>query len=508
MQLVSNAIEWYAEHSPDRMAVASPTSELTYKELNETINFWTHYLRERGVSASNQVLIFMENDTAFIAAAIALVRMGSAIVFMNTGLSNDEVSKLCQEIQVDYVLTERKFSQLEGHCGKSAGKSPHFVYKEPIQAAHDESDPTMYAASNTDSEQAQQWLTFFTSGSTGKPKGITISKSKLNVAMSSYSLQRPSAYFLARPLFFRAHFSSLCFMLQEGKTIIVCADAASQSIYRLIEKYNVSQIISSPYDLLALVNWMEAEELAFPNSMKEWVSTGTSLHPNVRARLRKFSSSIRLTNLYGLSEVGAISMIEHSQWVHKEGSVGRPSFFVKIRIVDEELNERPIGEKGEICVSSSFVMDRYFKDDTLNKASFTDGYFRTGDIGYVDADGYLYIEGRMDQSINRAGYMFHLAEVENVLRNHGSIEQVAVVRSINEYGLQSPVAFVQPVRGLDLNARAGLADDLFQYCRDRLSSFKIPDQFVLVEQMPLNEAGKMNTAYLQRMLIKEGVKAT
>lgn len=501
MQLVSKAIQWYAEHCEDTIAIASSSGEITYMELNNQSNMWANYLMKSGVSVVDRVLILLDNDLEFVEAMMALVRIGSSIVFMNTGLSAVEIGRICREGHISAVITERKYDSIEKKNWSEYGDSPIFFYKEEVSVklrevnnlldGHDSPILTPQAASSE--------LIFFTSGSTGKPKGIVIDKSKFDLQLSSYSSVAPASYCIARPLFFRAHFSSLCFMLQEGKTIVLTKLFDPMHVFELIERHHIRQIISSPFDLLALLKWMQMFDKEFPNTMRELVSTGSILSPRIREELRIMAPSLLLTDMYGLSEVGAIATIDNRQWERNEGSIGKPIFFVKIRIVDELGDEQAAGVSGEICVSSRFMMDRYYNDELLNQQTFCNGYIRTGDIGYVDHNGYLYIVGRKDHSINRAGYMFHLSEIENLLNGHPQVGQAVVIRSVDEYGLQVPVAFIKALPHEYSSAEA-FTEELKKYCETHLSSFKVPYKFITVEHMPLNEAGKINMMHLHEVM--------
>jgi acyl-coenzyme A synthetase/AMP-(fatty) acid ligase len=501
MQLVSKAIQWYAEHCVDTIALASSSGEITYGELNDHSNTWARHLEECGVSVVDRVLILMDNDIEFVEAMIALVRIGTSIVFMNTGLSVVEIGRICKEAQIGAVITERKYERLEQYIWSELGESPIFFYKEAVSENLRDATNSLHGNDRPIQipQEASSELIFFTSGSTGKPKGILIDKCKFDLELSSYPTTAPATYCIARPLFFRAHFSSLCFMLQEGKTILLTTLSDPANVYELLESYHARQIISSPFDLFTLFKWMQKANKELPKSMKELVSTGSSLSPRIRDEIRIMAPSLQLTDMYGLSEIGAIAMIDNRQWERNKGSIGKPIFFVKIRIVDEHGEEQATGVSGEICVSSRFMMDRYYNDELLNQQTFCNGYIRTGDIGYVDGAGYLYMVGRKDQSINRAGYMFHLSEIENLLYSHPQVEQAAVIRSIDEYGLQVPVAFIQPLQLAGLSSEV-LIEGLKNYCLEHLSSFKIPERFVIVEQMPLNEAGKINMMHLQEVM--------
>jgi acyl-coenzyme A synthetase/AMP-(fatty) acid ligase len=497
MQLVSKAIEWYAENCRDRIALSCSSGDVTYRDMNALCNIWARHFIDSGVSATDRVLILMDNDIEFVVAVIAIARIGASLVFVNTGLTPVEIGRICKEVHTSVVITERKYGQQQGSSIENANM---LFYKENInQTLRDATNRIDYYQSPIlIPETVQSEVIFFTSGSTGKPKGMVFNKSKFEINISSHSTDS-GTYLIARPLFFRAHFSSLCFMLQEGKKIVLPTLFEPAGVYELMDRNQPRQMITSPFDLLALFKWMKMEGKALPISIKELVSTGSALTNHMREELYRMAPTIQLIDLYGLSEVGVVSMIDNQQWNRNKGSVGKPAFFVKVRILDKSGEELPTGEPGEISVSSRYMMDQYYNAELLNKQMFCKGYIRTGDIGYIDSAGYLYILGRNDHSINRAGYMFHLSEIENLLRCYSGVEQAVVVRTNDEYGLQVPVAFIQPLHTGGLSSEDYL-EGLKGYCMANLSSFKVPEKFFTLDQIPYNEAGKVDIIRLQKVI--------
>jgi acyl-CoA synthetase (AMP-forming)/AMP-acid ligase II len=193
-------------------------------------------------------------------------------------------------------------------------------------------------------------------------------------------------------------------------------------------------------------------------------------------------------NAFGQTEMSSNTcFLQPGDAVRKRGSVGRPAINVEARVVDEDMNDVPPGEVGEIVYRGATVMQGYFRDEDATRAAFWGGWFHSGDLVRSDEEGYLYVVGRLKDMIISGGENIYPAEVEGVLVRHPAVREVAVVGVPHPRWVETPVAVVVPDDGVPVPDGA----ELTEYVKERLASYKKPSAVVYVDELPRNAAGKV-----------------
>jgi long-chain acyl-CoA synthetase len=235
------------------------------------------------------------------------------------------------------------------------------------------------------------------------------------------------------------------------------------------------------------------------SSFRQLVCGAAPLAPELLRALRERLPQVELREGYGLTECCAIVSTNPPGRVHT-GSVGRPVPGVELRIVDERDEELPPGDVGEICCRSPFTMLGYWRDPDLTADTMRGGWLHTGDMGYVDDEGYLFIVDRKKDLIIRGGFNVFPRDVEEVLLEHPSVAQAAVVGRPDEVHGEEVIAFVSLRAGAE--ATAG---DLVAYGKERLGGYKYPREVHLVSSLPLTPVGKVDRKALRAQIpVKEG----
>jgi long-chain acyl-CoA synthetase len=239
----------------------------------------------------------------------------------------------------------------------------------------------------------------------------------------------------------------------------------------LLRIQSLPEHVLDRYDLSSLTA-LSAGAAAVPQSLKEWL-------------VGRFGEGI-LWEAYGASEAGMVSYARPEYQLTKPGTSGIPYEGVEIAIVDEDWNRLPAGETGEIAVNTPVVMSSYLGRDKLDEDALKDGFYRTGDVGHLDEDGFLFITDRIKDMIVAGGVNIYPAEIEKVLVQHPDIVDAAVIGIPQEDFGEQPLAFVVTKPTADLTE-----NDVLEFLDGRLASYKRPRRFVFVDELPVSPMGKV-----------------
>jgi acyl-coenzyme A synthetase/AMP-(fatty) acid ligase len=252
----------------------------------------------------------------------------------------------------------------------------------------------------------------------------------------------PRLHLLLKPLTFRGSMTTACNIIQEGNTIVLARQSTPAVWMHLIERLNIYFVNLGPSDLMRWLDELEWIGGKFPPSVNHIMTIGEPLTNALKARIKELLPHLRVTDLYGTSEVGGIAMIDDDEWASKDGSCGRPVSFAKVKIADENGKELPVGEVGEVWVKTRYRMREYYQNPKATSETCVGDYVRTGDLGFLDEQSYLYLCGRNHDVIKRSGYRVFPAEVEDVLREVIGVEDAVVIGIQHAVQMQEPVAFI------------------------------------------------------------------
>jgi acyl-CoA synthetase (AMP-forming)/AMP-acid ligase II len=253
---------------------------------------------------------------------------------------------------------------------------------------------------------------------------------------------------------------------------------------------------SGPTDLYELVKYMELTHKNVPASLKEVMTTGRALPEELKQKLMLYLPNCDIIDFYGTSEVGAISSISKSEWKMKNKSSGKPEFFVDVIIIDDNRETLEALEVGEICVKSQYTMQGYKFEESLTDQTFIGEYICTGDMGYIDEEGYLFILGRKKEVINRGGFYFYPSELEKNISSIKGVHQATVLPVPNIKWGQVPAAFIvleESHQHLDEHV---IREHIKTKLLVTLPSHKIPEYFVFLSELPINLGGKIDHSRL------------
>lgn len=334
-----------------------------------------------------------------------------------------------------------------------------------------------------------------TSGSTGKPKGVVLREQQIawsaTQVCESHQLTPSDRGLTVLPFFhINAPVVSLCASLLAGSSLVIARRFSSSQFWSWIELYQITWASVVP-TIVAML--LETEKPAFLSGSLRFLRTGSAALPAANLSAFEDRFGIPLIETYGLSE--AASQIVANPLppaVHKPGSAGKATG-VALRICSvltetgmSVLRDVPAGEVGEICIAGPGVIEAY--EDNEGPAAFQDGWFRTGDLGYLDRDGYLFIQGRLREVINRGGENIAPREIEEVLQNYPAVREAAVVGRPDAIYGEQVVAYLTVRTLWDETG----AEQLQRYLAQHLAAPKIPVELIVLEQLPRNATGKID----------------
>ncbi|MGD1172368.1 fatty-acid--CoA ligase FadD5 [Mycobacterium seoulense] len=489
-------LERHALMQPGATALRFLGKTVTWGELRRRVAALADALSRRGVGFGDRVMVLMLNRTEFVESVLAVNMLGGIAVPLNFRLTAAEIAFLVQDCEARVMITEsvlvpvatgvRNAEPLLGTIVVAGGAGDDNVlgYEDLINepgAAHEPVDiPNDSPA-----------LIMYTSGTTGRPKGAVLTHTNLT-GQTMTGLYTNGADinsdvgFVGVPFFHIAGIGNmLTGMLLGTPTVIYPLGAFDPGqLLDVLAEEKVTGLFLVPAQWQAVCS----EQQARPRDLRLRVmSWGAAPAPD--ALLREMSATFPGTQIlaaFGQTEMSPVTcMLLGEDAIRKRGSVGKVIPTVSARVVDENMNDVPIGEVGEIVYRAPTLMSGYWNNPEATAEAFAGGWFHSGDLVRMDADGYVWVVDRKKDMIISGGENIYCAEVENVLASHPGIVEVAVIgRSHDKWG-EVPIA-VAAVAGDQL-----LLEELEEFLAERLARYKHPKALEIVDALPRNPAGKV-----------------
>jgi long-chain acyl-CoA synthetase len=501
---------------PDVDWVVQGDSRYTFGDHDRLARVLAQSLAGRGVQRGDRVALVSANMPEWVITFWAVAILGATLVPLNAwwkaeelefGIENSESKILIGDARRIASVRERipEMRTLE-HIFQIDG-TPDAPVRAFAELIADDGDPGM---PESPIDEDDLLAICYTSGTTGQPKGATLTHRQtianlqniivLGVAAAMGGTPPPeadakmqSASLLVVPLFHVTGCLSTMTLnyATGGKLVLMPVGRFDPDVaMQVIEREKVTAIGGVPTIMWRILESPNLHKYDL-TSVKRASYGGAPAAPELVERIEQVFPHLRktLTTAYGLTETASVATAHGGDdYFAHPGSVGRAAPTIELRIVDDKGNDQPAGERGEIWIKGPTVMNRgYWRRPDANEASLTDGWFHTGDIGYLDADGFLYLVDRAKDMIIRAGENVYCVEVENVLFDHPDVIDAAVVGVPQKTLGEEVKAIVQLRTGSDTTG-----DDLRDFCRKHLADFKVPEYVeVRDEPLPRNPAGKV-----------------
>jgi len=511
--LIGDIVRRAATTVPAAAAATVGHDTLCYAELECHANRIAWALRERlGIGLGDRVIAWCDTAIEVLPLFVAVAKLGAVFAPLNARLGPEEAGEVARlargallvadsERALDApllaraaglprvaVLPIRRPEPGRLQTASGSGRTESIAEQAVVLDATKLPDPPA-AIEDPRLRETDPHVIFFTSGSTGRPKGVVLShRANWLRGFQGVFRDEPERTVCMFPLFHMAGFT-LAISAWQTRGEITYTDASADSLLEAVERRRANRLYGLP---LVWKRVVEADLDRYDLSTLEQLDTGTSATPiellrEMKARFPK--AKVRI--YYGSTEVGSATALADVDVLRKPGSVGVASPNVDVRLAPD----------GEICVRSPYLMDGYFDDPEATSAALVDGWFHTGDLGALDAEGYLAIVGRKKEVLRTGGESVSPTEVEAVLRDAPGVEEVAIV------GLPDPDW--GEVLCAAVVAKAGLAEggpsleSLRRHCEGRLAGFKQPRRIARLDALPRTAA----TAQVQRTLLVERILA-
>jgi acyl-CoA synthetase (AMP-forming)/AMP-acid ligase II len=492
---LSAFIAYHARLTPDRLAVIYGSQRITYSALEQRIGRLAGKLAQEGIGAGDVVAVFMKNSAAFLEIAFAVSHLGAVLLPINFRLAGEEARYIIDNAGAKLVFADAEFSAQAAKLGR--------VILLDEAAQHDTGVISQGAQAVPAAVRKPEDLfrLMYTSGTTDRPKGVMHSydnfywKSMEHVA--ALKLSAEDRLLMIGPLYHVGAFDlpGLA-VLWLGGCVCIQRDFDPAGALALVERERLTCTWSAPVMMNQMLT--AAQQKSYDVSSLKWWIGGGEKTPETRIRdFAKVFPTARYIDAYGLTETcSGDTLMEPGREIEKIGSVGRPTPHVEVSIRDDAGQTVGAHVEGEICLRGPKVTKGYWKDPEKTKASFFGDWFRTGDVGYLDADGFLFITDRKKDMIISGGENIASSEVERVIYQLPQVSEAAVIGVPDAKWGERPVAVVVLKTGTTLDFAT-----LEAHCKQSLGKFKVPRELHVRDALPRNPSGKI----LKRELRKDFV---
>lgn len=457
--------------------------QFSYQSLaDQSRRIAARLVRELGVQPGDRVAIWLNNCPEFVTALFGALHAGAVVVPVNCFLKADEVAYILDDSGARVLVTEAAMREAVDRL--TAGRpNLRVLPKESL------SDPAAGAEAFTPAARGRDELAvlIYTSGTTGRPKGAMLTHGNLlhNVASCRKVLEAVEVdrFALVLPMF-HSFMLTVCILLPllvGGSVVLVRSLHPPKNLLLEIIRHRATVLPAIPQLFRALAAVPPPPNL----SLRLCISGAAPLPVDT---LREFNARwpARLIEGYGLSEASPVVSLNPIRGVQKPGSIGLPIPDVEISIRDDAGRELPRGQIGELCVRGGNVMLGYWQRPEDSAQALRDGWLYTGDVGYMDADGYTFITDRKKDMLLVNGINVYPREIEEVIYQFPGVREAAVIGRPDPRRGEQPVAFVALNDGKTLDPAALLA-----FLKERLADYKLPRQILQVPALPRNATGKV-----------------
>jgi acyl-CoA synthetase (AMP-forming)/AMP-acid ligase II len=472
-----------AKRYPDDPAIVDQQGRLTFAEVDGRTNALARAFSEEGIGEGDGVAIMCRDHRWFIEAAVAISKLGGTALFFNTAFAGPQLKEVTEREDPAGIVYDEEFEEL---MQDAAGDRARWVAEKQLDELIDSGDD-----SPLDPPGKVGKIVLLTSGSTGTPKGA--SREQLDFVepvigvFSRIPLRAREPTVFAAPLFHAWGFLQFNLGLVLASTYVLQGKFDPEATLAAIEEHEATALVIVPVMLQRILELDEETRKKYDvSSLRIVASSGGALDGELSERwMDEFGDN--LYNLYGSTEVAWAAIAAPEDLRAAPGTSGPAPPGTSLRILDEDGNDRPSGESGEIYVANEMLLEEYTGGESEDTV---DGHMSTGDLGHIDKEGRLFVEGRSDDMIVSGGENVYPEEVEEALQQHDSVSEAAVV------GVQDD-EFGERLKAFVVTEGQVSEDDLKSHVKENLAKYKVPREVEFVDELPRKPQGKVDKQQLQ-----------
>ncbi|MFY1638186.1 class I adenylate-forming enzyme family protein [Solwaraspora sp. WMMB335] len=477
----------------DREALVDGDARWTYAELDADVDRHAAALLGAGIAAGDLIGVLGRNTGRYVIELLALSRIGAISVPLNWRLHTNEQAYVIDQAGITGLLYDDDFAAEAAALITRTGLRIAVANGErALDDAHRLTDllagvPAGARVPDAEKAPADVHRLLYTSGTTARPKGVIHTCGNLTAnhlaQVLELELTQDDRILVSAPLF---HVSGLeapgLATFVAGATMVLTPTFKAADIIRIATRERITGMVLAAQILFGLLDGDDIPDLG---SLRYLLFAGVA--PSVRQEVKRRLPHVRLVDTFGMTELcNGVCYLDAAHEQTKIGALGAPFPGVHIRIVDEDFQPVPPGVAGEIVVRGEKISPGYWNDDEANRRTRRDGWFLTGDVGRIDAEGYLWFVDRRADLIKSGGENIASAEIERVVAQHPDVSEVAVI------GVPDPTWDEVPKAYVILRAGAtATPETIREYCRAELARYKVPKYVQIVTSLPRNDSGKV-----------------
>lgn len=496
---------------PNNVALKTKNQKWTYQEIDAQTNVIAKGLKKLGIGKGDRVSILMPNSPYFVLGYFGIVKLGAVTVPVNVMFKEQEIAHLLNDSGAVALYTVPAFVPLIQSIASELPSLKSIIVVDTIDSPSDKNTDTFDNQEDSkfiiaslreilNSGEEELNLNYevkdndtasflYTSGTTGRPKGAMLTHRNLVYnayqARLSTELKSLDVALCVLPMFHSfAWTTSVLMPLSAGASVIIMDSFMPQPFLKTVVEEKVTFITAVPTMFTMLLQVPDISPQHFSNVRLAY-SGGASLPGEV---LKKFNEKLGLKIIegYGLSECSPVCTANPCNGICKAGSIGKPLQDIECKIIDEDGNQVPVNTPGELLFRGPNIMKGYFNMPEETAKVLKDGWLHTGDIGYMDEEGYLYIVDRKKDLIIAGGLNVYPREIEEVLYSHPKVAEAAVIGMPDPLRGEIIKAFIALKNGESATSR-----EFIKYCQERLANYKLPKVVEFVDSLPKNSTGKI-----------------
>ena len=499
----------HARTNPDKIAyrMAGSGQTITYRELDARSNQGAQLFRALGLGSGDHIALLMENRLELMVLCWAAQRSGLYYTPISRYLTQHEIDYIVSDCGARLVVTSPSCAEViapiaTGATGATGAR--FFVVGEPRPGFHSWDDAVAAQPTTPIADQVAGYDMLYSSGTTGRPKGITRESKHEPIDLPNAFLKylcadlcgmsADSMYLSPAPLYHAAPLRFNMMLAMLGGTSVIMESFDAEGFLRLVDEHKITQAQLVPTMFVRMLKLPDEVRLRHDvSSLKGAIHAAAPCPVDVKARMIDWWGPI-LIEYYAGSEGNGVTVSTSQQWLAHRGTVGRAAIG-SIKIVDDDDREVPVGQIGTVYFAGGPEFSYHNDPEKTKRAHNARGWSTLGDVGYLDADGYLYLTDRKSYMIISGGVNIYPQETEDVLITHPEIADVAVFGVPNEEMGEEVKAVVQP-RDMSRAGKA-LEAELIAFCRERLSPLKCPRSIDFEPELPRTPTGKLVKRHLR-----------